>query len=494
MRAYFMHDPSEAVFAVDNFSEADRPTDMDVEEISLSLYNRLVLEGWACEVVAGTDGNIEAQDDKVMQTVQEFLDDQEAWDLYITGPAGTGKTYKSADIIRLANKLEIPVMACAFTHKACGVLASKLPAGTRVETLHKFLAKRPTINIHAMQAEHITKSKVQGKGLSSEVKLLIIDEYGMVGEKDLADIRTAQDPEYKGEPLFKVVWLGDPNQLPPVGDIQAVQPRGAYQIRLTEIRRTDKLPLLDTLATLVDYIEETKPPAALKEHEFFVRGKDILTEKGDIILAYTNKRVQEINELKQGYSLPKPGDKLFSPTTHKEYVFVDSIACPDAIDTPINGKLEIGSKYQTLEFLHERYDFAVLEDEDGNEVVMPYVFGHYNYNVTSAQLKEQAASSNRVIEEKYRGYKAAQWAKANNTHKLARARAKAWREFLSFDDCVCCLDFDHARTVHKAQGSTFNTVLIDTNDLYICAERNFKMYLRLLYVAISRASHMVITN
>ena len=42
MRAYFMHDPSEAVFAIDNFSEADRPTDLDVEEISLSLYNQLV--------------------------------------------------------------------------------------------------------------------------------------------------------------------------------------------------------------------------------------------------------------------------------------------------------------------------------------------------------------------------------------------------------------------------------------------------------------------
>ena len=41
-------------------------------------------------MLAGTAGKIEAQDDKVMQTVQEFLDDLEAWDLYITGPAGTG--------------------------------------------------------------------------------------------------------------------------------------------------------------------------------------------------------------------------------------------------------------------------------------------------------------------------------------------------------------------------------------------------------------------
>ena len=57
-----------------------------------------------------------------------------------------------------------------------------------------------------------------------------------------------------------------------------------------------------------------------------------------------------------------------------------------------------------------------------------------------------------------------------------------------------CLDFDHARTIHKSQGSTFDVVAIDMDDLYKCAQRDPKMYLRLLYVAVSRAAKKVITN
>lgn len=494
MKAYFMHDASCSVFYIDNFTEVDRPTNADVEEISLSLYNQLVAEGWSSGELKGSADNHEEQDKRFMEIVDEFLADTEAWDLYITGPAGTGKTTKSAGIIHAANALGMPVIVCAFTHTACDILAAKLPEGTRVVTLHSFLAKRPTINVHAKDANHISVSKVQGKGLASEVKLLIIDEYGMVGEKDLADLRLAQDPEYAAEPLFKVVWLGDPNQLPPVGDIQAVQPKGNYQIRLTEVRRTDKPELLSTLTTLVDYIEERRPPAPLKEHQYFIRGKDILSEPGDIILAYTNKRVQELNALKEGKELPEGGDKVFCPTTHQEYTFICQVASPEEILTPRGGVLTLGTKYHTLEYISKKYDFALVEDEDGEPFVVAYVFGHYNYNVLANNLKEAAASSNRAIENKHKGYNAAAWAKANNTDKLARSRAKAWRDFLSFDECVCCLDFKHARTVHKAQGSTFNTVLVDTNDLYKCAERNFKLYLRLLYVAISRASQKVITN
>ncbi|MGL5567505.1 MAG: ATP-binding domain-containing protein [Plesiomonas sp.] len=49
-------------------------------------------------------------------------------------------------------------------------------------------------------------------------------------------------------------------------------------------------------------------------------------------------------------------------------------------------------------------------------------------------------------------------------------------------------------TVHKSQGSTYDTVYVDTEDLYRCAAINIKQYLKLMYVALSRASNKVITN
>ena len=57
-----------------------------------------------------------------------------------------------------------------------------------------------------------------------------------------------------------------------------------------------------------------------------------------------------------------------------------------------------------------------------------------------------------------------------------------------------CIDFPYATTVHKSQGSTYETVLLDIKDLGICANSNYNLYLKLLYVALSRASERVFTN
>ena len=54
--------------------------------------------------------------------------------------------------------------------------------------------------------------------------------------------------------------------------------------------------------------------------------------------------------------------------------------------------------------------------------------------------------------------------------------------------------FAHAMTIHKSQGSTYDTVYLDTEDLGMVANMDYIMYLRLLYVAVSRASNKVITN
>jgi len=47
-------------------------------------------------------------------------------------------------------------------------------------------------------------------------------------------------------------------------------------------------------------------------------------------------------------------------------------------------------------------------------------------------------------------------------------------------------------TVHKSQGSTFENVFVDAED--ILANPNREEALRCLYVAVSRASHNVIVN
>ena len=429
---------------------------------------------------------------------EKFLADKTAWDMFLIGPAGTGKTTELRIYVEHCIAKEIPYVVCAYTHKACEILMEKLPPGARIQTLHSFLCKRPTINTNAVSHKHITNSS-QTDAPDTEPEVMFLDEYSMVGEKDELDIRLEQDPEYEGIPKLKVVWVGDLNQLGPVGDKQTVSPKGNYIRKLTKIWRNDN-PLQEPLNALISYIKG-EPPATLPGNSHFIRGKDLVTEYSNceddkVLLAFTNKRVQYLNSQIQGRTEPLEDDNLFCPSNRQGYIFNRFVDYPERIERVHGDPLELNSKYKTLEGLHKmpEIQYAEVVNDEGETVILACVFGHYSYKNYLDGLKKEAADSNLAIERKNPGFKAVAWAKFNNQHKDARRRAKAWREFLSVDECVVCLDFTHALTVHKSQGSTFHTVFLDTDDLSTCADRNFEQYLKLTYVGISRASHKVVTN
>ena len=62
---------------------------------------------------------------------------------------------------------------------------------------------------------------------------------------------------------------------------------------------------------------------------------------------------------------------------------------------------------------------------------------------------------------------------------------KRWREFFNLKNTIPDLRPRDASTVHKAQGSTHDSVFIDMADLSMC--RNPSLAARLMYVAASRA-------
>lgn len=436
----------------------------------------------------------------MLETFQSFVKDIEAPEAFILGVAGTGKTTSLAELVIWALKHNKAIVVCAYTHQAVKVLRSKLPAEVEdkfvICTLHSYLKKRPTVNDKALEIKDVD-GNVQ-VSLPNLVDFLFIDEFSQVGERDKVSINTLQYDD-EGHLLTKVIYIGDPNQLPPVKDQVAVIPNGQYQIKLTKIhRQADDSPLIDTLLKLNDYINGKKAQL-LEEHSALTRNQDIINlykncNTSKVLLAYTNAQVEYLNSTVQGRHAPLLGDELFSPTIRRFYTLENHTLTSDAIITIRGDLLELQSKYKTLETLHELdVQFFTLMDEHYNISPRAVVFGHDSYLQMSQQLAKRAVASNKKIEKEFK-MDAKDWANANWSQPLAKERSKAWKQYLAFKDCVICIDFVHAMTVHKSQGSTYENVFLDIQDIGKCADKDFQLYLKLLYVGISRASKRVYTN
>jgi exodeoxyribonuclease-5 len=434
--------------------------------------------------------------DKVLETFIAFLRDSEAADMYITGIAGTGKTTSLAELLEYCVDNKIKAITVAYTHKACGILRTKLPAEADVATLHSFLKKRPTINDNATKLAHVDGNSNAGK--IDALDVIFIDEFSMVGEKDFLDLSELQYNE-EGEVLTKIVYIGDPNQLPPVKDAKAITPSGRYNAKLTQIRRqADGNKLIDTLQAINGFINGEKPKA-LEEHNSFKRNTDIVKlykqdNSNKVMLAYTNAQVEYLNSEVQGREKPIAGDLLFTPTTRKFYT-LEAVNNKAPCVITINGSLlELNSKYGNLEKIHklEGVSFYTLVNEMEN-LTIAAVFGHAKYLEVQQTLANKAVLINKKITKQF-NCDAREWVQSNGRHELAKERAEAWSNYLSFKGNVFCLDFAHAMTVHKSQGSTYENVYLDTEDMAQCADKDYDMYLKLMYVAISRASHKVFTN
>lgn len=443
-----------------------------------------------------------SENNAIINSFSAFINDNEP-EFYLTGAAGTGKTTLVIQLIKKALGAGLSIHCVAYTHKAVKILKTTFKGEVPEDscsTLHSFLAKRPTINTDALNTKEVEGNTA---GDVSEFKgILFVDEFSMVGEKDYTNLTDAQY-DSEGNLLFRVVYVGDLNQLPPVKDQQTIFPNGKYKHHLTKVyRQANDNKLTDTLIALTSYIEG-QAPQPLLEHETFVRNENIVqrymqTKTHDkIILAYTNAKVQELNAQIQGREAPILKDDIYCSTLRKIYTYVGALKNPDFIVNIGGDIIDRTDKFNTLETIEDLPDveFYNLIDADGNETIHAGIFGHANYNNINEQLKNAAVRANKEIM-KVAGpdVKPKVWGFNNRNNPLEIERKKAWREYLAFKSNVMCFDFAHAMTVHKSQGSTYEVVCLDTEDMYKCAKWNFNMYLKLMYVAISRASSIVYTN
>tara|TARA_B100001250_G_C19813686_1_gene797070 strand:+ start:1948 stop:3444 length:1497 start_codon:yes stop_codon:yes gene_type:complete len=203
----------------------------------------------------------------------------EDWDvLIITGKAGTGKTTLLKEIQDKYKKKKWNVFPGSFTGRAAAVLRQK--GLNEARTIHYHIWGRPTMYVEFKKAWKLIRLKFTRK--LSDNELWIIDEASMLHEGLLTHLldhihnperekklglfgrklnELWDDPSYKIEASKKIIFCGDPNQLPPIyGNSMPAFDKKALEkfkfkvdsFQLTTLIRHQESTEIQTVASILD--------------------------------------------------------------------------------------------------------------------------------------------------------------------------------------------------------------------------------------------------
>lgn len=401
--------------------------------------------------------------------VSRFLmsDDKE---FIISGPAGTGKTFLMKHIMKTllpeykdaCTLLDVPaidyeIQLTATTNKATEVLSEA--TGFPASTIHSFM----NLKVQDDYKTGTTKIEPTKGWMVHNKTLLFIDEASMIDRKLLEYI-------YKGtDKTCKIIYVGDHCQMAPVFEmISPIYQNPKNFAVLTEPMRNAGQPALvalcqqfrDTVETgvfqpiqevpgVVDYLDGDQALA-------FMNQTFLPEEHGSRVLAYTNARVQEYN----GYVRHLRG---YPETFTKGEILIN------------NTGMTIGKAVLRVEQeLRVEWISAVPtadEIEPGVEMdVYPMTIQPVGSSIQYEVKVPADPQHYKALMAYYRG-------------------RKDWTKFFKLKNGYPDLRQKDAATVYKAQGSTYESVLIDLKDIGKCKQP--EQAARMLYVAVSRAKEHV---
>jgi len=380
----------------------------------------------------------------------------------LRGYAGTGKTYLVSRLVEQLLDEDCTVTVCAPTHKAVQVLSDELgDAPVQMQTLHSFLGLRlqPTEEGEYELVAEEERDFTEG--------VVIVDEASMIGREEWSHIQDAP---------FWVQWLfvGDPAQLPPVNE----DPSPALDVpgpTLETIhRQAADNPILE-LATKIrtgadgrfgSKFEDGKGVAVTRDREEFLdsvlRAFDTEAFAEDAtharMLAYRNKTVRRYNREIRTERYGADADRF----VEGEWLVGTETWFHDGVQRITNSE-EVRVKTAGVE---------TFEADDQSE-----------WTVWELKVRTPGRGLTRTIhvlhEDEFDRYENA----LERRREKAQEDPSAWDRFFELRERFARVDYAYATTVHRAQGSTYDTVFVDHRDLRVCRgdERE-----ALLYVAVTR--------
>lgn len=399
---------------------------------------------------------------KGFMDVIKFINDPTQKYMDISGGAGTGKTYFISQIADNILKHKIPgctlhtVAITATTNKAAAVISDAMPhrAG-EIGTVYGFMSLRVSEDFKTGSVSIVPTQQWTVKSGT----LVIIDECSMITTELFKYLEKGLDSS------CKVLFVGDKNQLAPVKEtLSPIYRQGYKSSYLTEPVRNALQPALVALCEqakqtvltgvftpivevpgVIDFVDGTQLKGVL-EREFCAE------DPGKRVLSYTNKRVVQYNEyIRQirGYSEPFEVGEILSNNSSAELLGKERLYT----DQTVKVAKIISDQNETKIVPGETIRTVTLQVED--------VMTKLSYEVTTF-----ANPSDRDATLKY------------------YSSRKQWDRFFKIKNSYPDLRSVAASTTHKAQGSTYDSVVVDLADIGNCT--NKEQTARMQYVAFSR--------
>ena len=410
----------------------------------------------------------------------------------LTGCAGTGKSFLLIDIADFM-KTRGKVIVTSPTHKSLRVLKKFIGSGYVYSTIHSALGMKEYIDHDGVLS--FRRDAMSGCPADNYTHI-IVDEASMLNDVIFDELVNMSD---QGK---KVLFVGDPLQIPPVRHENALPFDKNTQIEFnigvsrleTVLRQALESPILAYATNIRADIHKPiqilnpqglqTPQGSLffikqaEKHEFFRNimlplYKSLNYERDlDYVkcIAWTNYTVnfhnKIIREFLFGENLPKilVGDKLImdAPVIEDRKILISTNE--EALVTSVEVAQEVMSEEYTL-----KYYKTTVRVYDGG------IFNEYSLRIIhedSEKIFDKLCQLQTALAKSYR--------------KGSYEAKSAWIDLYAFKEFWHQVKYSYCITAHKSQSSTYNTAVVLEYDIKV--NRNTYEANRIFYTACTRPS------
>jgi exodeoxyribonuclease-5 len=428
-------------------------------------------------------------------TIKNFIDNKEIGDniFFVNSRAGSGKTYLLSTLVSFYLYTNKKIYITSITHKSLRVIKEMLKNEnidmTRITilTIHKLLNAEPKYDKYGKLFFNFRNTIYHRDNM-----ILFIDEASMISQRIYERLTINKK--------FKIVFFGDNRQLPPVKEKTFIVDNVCNIYSMNCVPRTNKKNLLKIYHLFADFVDNRKINTNILEQLLTNNDNVTLLSRKQLnnilfnykdnkhsfkMLCYTNKRKDYWNQYIRKFYYPNEEDEFVENeqlVSKKSFVYNNNTIFSTKIFTVkkvvIVDKLMYGVKFCCYDIIcnENNFKFSLIHKKDKKRYTKVITDFYNNIIKMETDLSYRHKLLNifnikNIKGKSYEGY----------------IRELVWEHYYkNIYNIDCPLDYSYCLTIHKAQGSTFDTVIVDLTDIKISDDL---FQYKLLYTAVTRPSN-----